>query len=64
MSVQNKHIGILLLKMKQPDDTSILPKLGALLSVKSANNRAVIKDHMARNFLALSSVEVFSDSCR
>lgn len=50
--------------MKQPDDTSILPKLGALLSVKSANNRAVIKDHMARNFLALSSIEVFSDSCR
>ena len=33
----------------------ILPKLGAPLNVKSARTRAVIKDHVVKNFLALSS---------
>jgi len=45
----------------------ISPKLGALLNVKSARTRAVMKDHMAKNFLALSSkgVSLFiSDPCK
>ena len=46
----------------QSNKCIILPKLGALLSVKSARTLAVMKDHMARNRLALSSVEVFPDS--
>lgn len=45
----------------------ISPKLGALLNVKSARTRAVMKDHMAKNFLALSSKGLslfFSDPCK
>lgn len=45
----------------------ISPKLGALLNVKSARTRAVMKDHMAKNFLALAPKGLslfFSDPCK
>lgn len=35
-----------------------IPKLGELLRVKSARTQAVMKDHMAKNFLDLSSKQV------
>ena len=44
----------------------ILPKLGALLSVRSVRTRAVTNDHRAKNFLDLLSKDVLllsSDPC-